>query len=55
VNSDVNVLADYTLALLERDLDVKEHKKYVISELEIFIDSSADFTNELFKLLDGRL
>jgi hypothetical protein len=53
VSTDADVLADYTLALLDRDLDVDAHKKYVVSELEMFIDSSSEFTNDLFKMLAG--
>ena len=51
--SDADVLADYCLALLERDLDITEHHKYMIGELETFIDDSKEFTAALFRAIQG--
>lgn len=52
-SSDSDVLADYILALLEKELDIDEHEKYVSGELETFIEDSKEFTSALFRAILG--
>lgn len=52
-SSDFDVLADYVLTLLERDMETSDLKAYMIGELDTFIADSNEFVGSLFKAIQG--
>lgn len=50
---DAEVLTDYALALLERDMEIENHKNYIIRELEAFVTDSKALVSQLFAVIKG--
>mmetsp|Transcript_8954 Transcript_8954/g.7995 ORF Transcript_8954/g.7995 Transcript_8954/m.7995 type:complete len:629 (-) Transcript_8954:177-2063(-) len=52
-DSDADILADYIITLLEKDLDKDDLIYYMINELDAFINNSDKFVKDLFPSIEN--